>query len=93
MRGAGLRPSVLGIGGFASIVFEPDEKTEAALDRAVEVARGEGLEAWKREQAPADWHVADPRFGDVVVRAPIGLAIVRPSTDIEGFHGYDAREP
>ena len=93
LRAAGLRPSVLGIGGFASIVFKPDRKTEAALDRAVEVARAEGLEAWKREQAPADWHVADPRFGDVVVRAPVGLAIVRPSTDIEGFHGYDAREP
>jgi predicted AlkP superfamily pyrophosphatase or phosphodiesterase len=93
LRAAGLRPSVLGIGGFASIVFKPSIRTEEALARAVEVARAEGLEAWRREQAPADWHMTDPRFGDVVVRAPIGVAIVRPSTNIEGFHGYDAREP
>ncbi len=93
LRAAGLRPSVLGIGGFASLVFEAGEKSDTALARAVEVARAEGLEAWQREQAPAEWHVADPRFGDIVVRAPIGLALVGPSTNIEGFHGYDAREP
>ena len=93
LRAAGLRPSVLGIGGFASIVFKPAIRTDSALDRTVEVARAEGLAAWRREQAPADWHVADARFGDVVVRAPIGVAIVRSTASIEGFHGYDAREP
>ena len=90
---AGLDAAVLGIGGFATIVFDPGEKTEAGLARAVEVAREAGLEAWPREAAPADWHVDDVRFGDIVVRAPIGTAIVGWTTLISGFHGYDARAP
>jgi predicted AlkP superfamily pyrophosphatase or phosphodiesterase len=90
---AGLELSVLGIGGFATIVFDPGAKTEAAVSRAVEVAREAGLEAWPREAAPADWHVGDVRFGDIVVRAPIGTAIVGWTTLISGFHGYDARVP
>jgi len=93
LRAARLRLSVLGIGGFATIVFDEGKKTPAALAKAVSIAREAGLEAWPREQAPVDWHVGDPRFGDIVVRAPIGLAIVGPSTHIDGFHGYDAREP
>lgn len=93
LDGAGLELSVLGIGGFATIVFAPSEKTEAAVSRAVDVARESGLEAWPREAAPADWHVGDVRFGDIVVRAPIGTAIVGWTTLLAGFHGYDAREP
>jgi hypothetical protein len=37
--------------------------------------------------------VDDVRFGDVVVRAPIGTAIVTPTSLIEGFHGYASSEP
>ena len=43
--------------------------------------------------APRDWRVGDARFGDVVVRAPIGRAIVAARTDAVGLHGYDARTP
>jgi len=93
LGGAGLELSVLGIGGFATIVFDPGEKTEAAVSQAVEIAREAGLEAWPREAAPADWHVGDVRFGDIVVRAPIGTAIVGWTTLLSGFHGYDARAP
>ncbi len=88
---AGLRPSVLGIGGFASIVFSHKQRTPRRLARALEVARAAGLEAWLRSEAPRDWHVDDPRFGDLVVRAPIGTAIVTRTAQLEGFHGYDGR--
>jgi hypothetical protein len=90
---AGLELSLLGVGGFAIGVFDEGEKTEANLGRAVAIARAAGLQAWPRAEAPAEWHVADPRFGDFVVRAPIGIAIVGATTRIDGFHGYDAREP
>ncbi len=90
---ANLEVSLMGVGGFAIGVFDDWEKTPAALARAVEIARAAGLEAWSREDAPEDWHVADSRFGDFVVRAPIGTAIVKATTMIDGFHGYAAREP
>jgi hypothetical protein len=90
---AGLDLKLLGIGGFAIGVFDEGSKSPANLARAVEIARKAGLEAWSREEAPADWHVGDSRFGDFVVRAPIGVAIVASTTMIDGFHGYDASEP
>ncbi len=90
---AGLELSLLGTGGFAVGVFEEGAKSDAQLALAVKIARQAGLEAWPREDAPAKWHVADPRFGDFVVRAPIGTAIVGATTMIDGFHGYDAEEP
>ena len=37
--------------------------------------------------------MAHPRFGDVVVRAPIGTAIVRQGLNIKGFHGYLPSHP
>jgi hypothetical protein len=91
-RRAGLELSLLGIGGFAIGVFDEGAKSPQELARALAIARQAGLEAWPRAEAPAQWHVADPRFGDFVVRAPIGTAIVRSTTLIDGFHGYDGRE-
>jgi predicted AlkP superfamily pyrophosphatase or phosphodiesterase len=94
---AGLDVSVLGIGGFATVVFDAGRSAPASVARAVEIARALGLEAWPRERAPASWHVDDPRFGDIVVRAPIGTAIVGrtlgKASFLEGFHGYDAQAP
>jgi hypothetical protein len=90
---AGLKPSVLGMGGFSSLVFKGKTRTEKNLERAVVLARGLGLEAFRREAAPGAWQVRDPRFGDVVVRAPIGTAIVSTTTQAAGFHGYDAQAP
>jgi predicted AlkP superfamily pyrophosphatase or phosphodiesterase len=93
LRQADLDLSLLGTGGFAIGVFAEGAKSDANLARAVEIAREAGLEAWSRTEAPAAWHVDDPRFGDFVVRAPIGTAIVTPTTLIDGFHGYDSAEP
>jgi predicted AlkP superfamily pyrophosphatase or phosphodiesterase len=90
---AGLELTLLGTGGFATGVFDDGAKSDANLELAVEIARKAGLEAWPRADAPAKWHVGDPRFGDFVVRAPIGTAIVGATTLIDGFHGYDAEEP
>ncbi|MBW1882809.1 MAG: alkaline phosphatase family protein [Deltaproteobacteria bacterium] len=90
---AGAQVSVLGSGGFATIVFDAAETSQAEVTRVVEIARQAGLSAWPREGAPADWHVGDPRFGGIVVRAPLGTAIVNRFTKIDGFHGYDARLP
>lgn len=93
LRKAGLEVSLLGIGGFATGVFADGEKTEATLARAIEIARKAGVEAWARSEAPESWHVADPRYGDFVVRAPVGTAIVGARTLIDGFHGYSSSEP
>lgn len=93
LRRAGLDVQVLGIGGFASLVFDEGERSSANVARAVSIARDAGLEAWSRGTAPDDWHVDDVRFGDIVVRAPLGTAIVTAMTRIDGFHGYDVREP
>lgn len=93
MRNAGLELRLLGVGGFASGYFDQGEGSPEAIARAVALARAAGFEAWPRRDAPADWHVADVRFGDLVIRAPIGTAIVESGTSIVGFHGYDAREP
>ena len=90
---ARLGVSVIGTGGFAMIVFKPGRKTPERVARAVSIAREAGLEAWPRESAPDDWRVGDVRFGDIVVRAPLGKAIVTPFTRIDGFHGYDGRLP
>lgn len=94
LREAGLRASVLGIGGFASVMLDDEGRAEAGVAKAVAIAGNLGLEAHGREAAPADWHVADPRFGDVVVRAPVGTAIVSArSRDLGGFHGYPSITP
>ena len=95
LRRAGVKASVLGIGGFASVVLKADEENARAsqIARSLELARGEGLEAYARDDAPESWHVDDPRFGDIVVRAPIGTAIATPRSNIAGYHGYDPQEP
>ena len=84
---AGVEATVTGIGGFANVYLDDPVDVE----RAVDVARRLGLEAHARERAP--WPVGHVRFGDVVVLAPIGMAIVRPGLQIAGFHGYAPEEP
>jgi Type I phosphodiesterase / nucleotide pyrophosphatase len=93
LRRHGIRAKNFGVGGFSIVVAGPTRRRPRDLDRIVAVVRGAGLEAFRREEAPADWHVANPRFGDVVVRAPIGTAIVTPTSLIEGFHGHASEAP
>ena len=86
----GLRVRTFGEGGSVRLsAAEPD------LDRALEVAESLGLEAYRRNGAPADLPAAvrldNPRFGDAVVLAPPGIAIGSSDPDApvtRGAHGY-----
>ena len=88
LSGAGLDARVIGIGGFVSVRVE-----QAQAARAVEIARGLGLSAWRREQAPASLRVANPRFGPVVVVAPRDTAVVYEGLVLTGFHGHPPDVP
>lgn len=93
-RRDGIRARVYGIGGFATVVLRGDARDDPeTIARVVARARALGLEAVARREAPADWRVDHPRFGDVVVRAPLGTAIVHARLDIVGFHGYAPDAP
>ncbi len=70
---AGIRARLLGAGGFAIVALE--DPADAA--RAVELARSRGISAWRREDVPPELGAANPRFGDVVLMAPVGTAMVR----------------
>ncbi len=87
LRRAGLRARVFGGGGFASVVVDGGP---AAEEKAVRTARGLGLEAWRRGEAPAELPLANPRFGSVVALAPPGVAIGRGS--LRGVHGHRPEE-
>ena len=83
LRAAGVRARVLGGGGFAKIYVSGGP---AAVGAAVLAARRLGLEAYARAEAPRELRVDHPRFGDVVVLAPPGVAIGGGS--LRGVHGY-----
>lgn len=78
----GVRANVIGGGGFATVRLgrgagqrKPAER-RAAIRRAVEIAHKHGLEAFARGETPPAWPTANPRYGDLVVVAPVGTAIV-----------------
>ena len=88
LRSAGVKGEVFGAGGMATIQVEKG-KGQGFVERAVSVARGLGLEAWPRDGTPRELHARHPRFGDVVVIAPIGVAIQSARTPpMYGSHGY-----
>jgi predicted AlkP superfamily pyrophosphatase or phosphodiesterase len=90
LRSAGVKGEVLGAGGMASIRVEKDQ---GFVERTVSVARGLGLQAWPRELSPRELHARHPRFGDVIVVAPIGVAIQSAfGPPMHGAHGYPPEE-
>lgn len=91
LREAGIPSLTIGIGGFASVYLDDPSPPEIA--RAIAVAEGLGLAAVGRVGAPAALRLANPRFGDVVLRAPMGTAISHQGLQLEGFHGYHPDEP
>ena len=93
LRSAGVKGEVSGGGGMASIRVEKGQG-EGFVERSVSVARGLGLEAWPREETPRALRARHPRFGDVVVIAPIGVAIQSARTPpMYGAHGYRPEDP
>ncbi|MBW2232596.1 MAG: alkaline phosphatase family protein [Deltaproteobacteria bacterium] len=94
LKAVGIRARVFGIGGFATVDLGAAGRRDAEIaERAVARAREVGLQAHLRARAPADWRVGHVRFADVVVRAPVGTAIVYGDLDLAGYHGYDPAEP
>lgn len=107
---AGVRANVIGGGGFATVRLgrgagqrRPAER-RAAVRRAVEVAHKLGLDAWARGETPREWPTGNPRYGDLVVMAPVGTAIVdgrralaAPAAalglGLQGSHGHDPAAP
>ena len=87
LRTAGVSAESYGAGGFASLWIEGGED---AIRRGIEAARRAGLEAHRPARAPADLRVSHPRFGDVIVLAPPGVAITRSFAQrfAAGMHGY-----
>src|SRR5215468_2415263 len=83
LRRAGVRARVLGGGGFAKAYVSGGPE---AVARAAAAARALGLEAYARAEAPPELRVDQPRFGDLVVLAPPGVAIGGGS--LRGVHGY-----
>jgi hypothetical protein len=88
LEGAGIKARVIGIGGFASVRVEEED-----AGKAVRIAKGLGLAAWRRADAPAWLRVANPRFGPVVAMAPRGTAIVYRGLVLTGFHGHSPDVP
>jgi arylsulfatase A-like enzyme len=90
LRTAGVKGKVYGAGGMATVALE---KGADSVEKMLGVARGLGLQAWPREETPPDLHARSPRFGDVVVVAPVGLAIQSGGTPkMFGAHGYRPQE-
>jgi arylsulfatase A-like enzyme len=91
LREAGVKGEVIGAGGMATVRVE---KGKGFLERAISVAQGLGLAAWPREETPPELRATHPRFGDVVVVAPVGVAIQSArSMPLHGAHGYPPQEP
>ena len=84
----GVEARVIGIGGFVSVRVDPEDS-----EKAVEIANGLGLSAWRRENAPLELRLANPRFGAVVVTAPRDTAIVYRGLVLAGFHGHAPEVP
>jgi predicted AlkP superfamily pyrophosphatase or phosphodiesterase len=93
LRTAGVKGEVVGAGGMAMVVFEKDGYLKY-LERTLAAARKLGLQAWPREETPRELRARSERFGDVVVVAPVGVAIQSGRTPpMYGAHGYAPQEP
>ena len=93
LRDAELDARVFGAGGFVTVWISGGS---GAARRARAVARGLGLEAFLRGEAPAELGLSNPRFGDLVVLAPLGTSIETSGGEREkmmGAHGYRPETP
>ncbi len=91
LEGVGIRARVSGLGGFANVYLarglDAVERGEAS-SKIAELARQSGVEAIRvGAEGGAFSH---RRFGDLVLRAPLGTAFCRPGLPAGGFHGYDS---
>jgi len=91
LTASGLEARVFGGGGIATISTGGQAAVAA---RTAERVRSLGLDTlWPGIAAP-DPRLRNPRFGDLVVLAPLGTAISgRPGSPARGAHGYSPDEP
>jgi hypothetical protein len=91
LREVGVRARVLGGGGFAIVNASAGSDS---VDAILAVAEKLGLVAYPRDATPPGILASNPRFGDVVVFAPVGMAISgRLGPPMRGSHGYLPAEP
>jgi len=91
LRDVGVRARVLGGGGFA--IVSPYDESDS-VDRILTEAKALGFSAFRRGSTPAGMPASNPRFGEVVVVAPVGRAISgRSGPPMRGSHGYLPGEP
>ena len=88
---------VTGAGGFAMVYLKtgPELKTGGPADpeairRVIQVAEEHGLTAVPLSGERSRPEFSHRRFGDLIVRAPLGTAIYRKGLPSGGFHGYDS---
>jgi predicted AlkP superfamily pyrophosphatase or phosphodiesterase len=93
LRAGRMKAEVIGSGGMATLKV-PDEPGN--IEKTVAIAQSLGLDAWAREETPVELRARHPRFGDVVVLAPVGVAIQiqsGASLRLRGSHGYWPQDP
>ena len=73
-----LEATVISGGGFVQVVLRGERDRDARAAQVVATARGLGLEAWRRGACPPEYACANPRFGDAVAMAPLGVEIASP---------------
>jgi predicted AlkP superfamily pyrophosphatase or phosphodiesterase len=86
LREADIPAFALGGGGIALVSFESGGGSAADV---IALADSLGLSAHAPDDVPGGVSAANPRFGAVVVLAPVGTAISRGSAPpMRGAHGY-----
>jgi len=91
LQESGLDASVFGGGGIATI---STGGRAVAAARTAERVRSLGLDVLWPGPATSDPRIRNPRFGDLVVLAPVGIAIAgRRGSPMRGAHGYSPDEP
>ncbi len=93
----GIKARVSGLGGFANLYLSDrhlDAAARAAACDEIEALASEaGIEAVRVEPGNAQALFTHPRFGDMVLRAPVGTALHRRGVPAGGFHGYASDAP
>lgn len=103
---AGVAAQVIGGGGFAQVALIGEEDHSARMQRATEVTERLGFEVWPRGAVPPGYAASNPRFGDFVVVAPLGVQITRLGfwarvlgsiglhrSSLRGIHGHRPELP
>ncbi|MDP6980696.1 MAG: ectonucleotide pyrophosphatase/phosphodiesterase [Myxococcota bacterium] len=94
---AGIKARVSGLGGFANVYLRGrglDAAARMATYEKIEALAAEaGIEAVRVTEDDPEARFSHPRFGDMVLRAPLGTALHRRGLPTGGFHGYASDMP